>query len=356
MNDNANAKGGRCLLPLLIWMCCVVFAACSAMPPADSPVQIVPQDSPNITPVPSPSASSKGFVLDYTEVVFSAAGQMQIIYTGSVPFSDIAWHIDDARVASVINGVVTALDGGTATVTATYGDESISCIVDCQFTPVNTPAPTPAPPEDLYAPLLPPPSQDAVDASFFDDAVFVGDSVTLKLSYYAPSSGELGKAQFLVRGNYGVTNAVYDYLLMPYHGKEMNLQEAVAATGANKVFLMMGMNDIALYGIDKTMERWEILINRIREKSPGIQVYIQSMTPIYTDGQVGSLTNENTDRYNERLQSFAQANGYKYIDVNKYMKDGTGGLAEDYCSDSYVHVTDAGAAAWIRVLRAYTGY
>ena len=59
------------------------------------------------------------------------------------------------------------------------------------------------------------------------------------------------------------------------------------------------------------------------------------------------------DAYNARLEVFAKNAGVDFIDVAPYMKDSTGGMATRYCSDEYVHVTDLGAAAWIRVLKAY---
>jgi lysophospholipase L1-like esterase len=136
----------------------------------------------------------------------------------------------------------------------------------------------------------------------------------------------------------------------------MSIEDAVAATGAKKVFIMLGMNDIALYGIDATMEYWVTLLSRIRQKCPDVQIYIQSMSPIWTGGEVGALRNENADRYNQRLQTFAAQQGCGYIDVASYLKDSTGGLATRFCSDNYVHLTYAATERWVQVLKAYTGY
>lgn len=52
-------------------------------------------------------------------------------------------------------------------------------------------------------------SKTEVESSWFDDAVFVGDSVTLKLSYYA-DNGSLGKAEFLCAGSLGYGAALQD--------------------------------------------------------------------------------------------------------------------------------------------------
>ena len=135
--------------------------------------------------------------------------------------------------------------------------------------------------------------------------VFVGDSVSLKLSYYAGETGLLGNAKFLVRGSYGVANAVYDELLMPWQGQEMKIEDAVQATGAKKMFVMLGMNDIALYGIDKTIENWGKLLERVRSKCPDMELHIQPMSPIWTEGQIGDPNTPNIDAYNVALTAFA---------------------------------------------------
>ncbi len=224
----------------------------------------------------------------------------------------------------------------------------------------NTTEPTtPSNPAGSRDPAMEAPANQTVDSSFFDDAVFVGDSISLKLSYYAASSGELGKAKFLVVGSYGVNNAVYDHpdTKLTYQGvKYQDIEEALAATGAKKVFIMLGMNDIGLYGIDKTITNWAVLLDLIHSTCPDITVYIQSMTPVWTGGEKGKLNNANVLKYNAQLKAFAESNGYKYIDVHPYMQDSTGGLATCYCSDSYVHLTNEGAQRWIAVLKAYTGY
>lgn len=224
----------------------------------------------------------------------------------------------------------------------------------------NTTEPTtPSNPAGSRDPAMEAPANQTVDSSFFDDAVFVGDSISLKLSYYAASSGELGKAKFLVVGSYGVNNAVYDHpdTKLTYQGvKYQDIEEALAATGAKKVFIMLGMNDIGLYGIEKTIANWSVLLDLIHSTCPDITVYIQSMTPVWTGGEKGKLNNTNVLKYNAQLKAFAESNGYKYIDVHPYMQDSTGGLATCYCSDSYVHLTNEGAQRWIAVLKAYTGY
>ena len=194
--------------------------------------------------------------------------------------------------------------------------------------------------------------------SFFDDAAFIGDSVTLALKNYCASSGALGKATFLCVGSYSVNNAVTNGLYINYQGQNMTPQDALKKCGAKKVFIMLGMNDIALFGersIGVAMDNWATMLSRIRQKYPDIEVYIQSATPIYTAGQVGGLNNKHMDAYNASLKEFAQKNNCYYIDIATPMKDSTGGLAAKYCSDSYVHLTQAACQLWVSTLKNHLG-
>ena len=103
------------------------------------------------------------------------------------------------------------------------------------------------------------------------------------------------------------------------------------------------------------MDYWYKFIANIREKSPDIMICIQSMTPVWVNGQTESLYNTAVDEYNQCLKAFAAENGCAYMDIASFMKDADNGLATDYCSDDYVHLTDAGAYAWTSVLKAYAG-
>ena len=198
--------------------------------------------------------------------------------------------------------------------------------------------------------------RDDMPSSFFDDAAFIGDSVTLALRNYCATSGALGKATFLSVGSYSVNNAVHNGLYIPYQGKKMTPQDALKASGAKKVFILLGMNDIALAGeasIDRAMDNWKTMLSRIRKKNPDIEIYIQSGTPIFTEKQGKYLNNKQMDAYNVELKKFAKANGCQYIDIATPMKDSTNGLASKYCSDRYVHLTQAACKLWVSILKDY---
>lgn len=83
------------------------------------------------------------------------------------------------------------------------------------------------------------------DVNWYDDAVFVGDSVTLKLSYYCDANPDaLDNARFFCAGSLGYTSALWDLYqenaVHPYYKGQIELAENCAvATGANNVLIML---------------------------------------------------------------------------------------------------------------------
>ena len=200
----------------------------------------------------------------------------------------------------------------------------------------------------------------AVSESYFDNVAFVGDSVSLKLSYYAASTGKLGNAQFFTAGSLGAANALWevsDESVHPsYNGTKMLVEDCIANSGASVVYIMLGMNDIGLYGIDDTISNYEALIGRIKDKAPSVKIVVQSMTPMTSTSTIlgSSLNNDNIKTYNSRLSSLCSANGWAFVDVASVMYDAQGiNLNRDFCSDPDglgVHFTEAGCEKWVEYL------
>ena len=211
------------------------------------------------------------------------------------------------------------------------------------------------------------PKNAAVTGSWFDDAVFVGDSVSLKLSYYEASVDRLGKAQFLVAGSLSSTNALWDVdrknaVHPKYKGKKQKVEDSIAQMSVKKVYIMLGMNDINAVGINGSVKNFEKLCNNILEKSPNVQIYVQSVTPMASSSNVasskeGRLNNKSIYEYNKKLAALARQRGWYFINVAEVMFDDNGYLKNEYCSDLNsmgIHFTNSGCKAWIDYLLTHT--
>lgn len=207
---------------------------------------------------------------------------------------------------------------------------------------------------------VPVPESAPVDASWFDDAAFVGDSVSVTLANYNSSYGTLGKAKFFCSVSLSQTNALSyqagNERLPEYpagSGQHPRIEDGIAASGAKKVYLMLGMNCIAS-GVDRVSQDLVTLVSKIQEKSPGIAVLIESVTPMTADSPRadGSLNNFTIQEFNEKMKAICQEKQWYYVNVAEAVTGNAGALKAEYSGDKAmgIHFNYDGAAAWANYL------
>ena len=197
---------------------------------------------------------------------------------------------------------------------------------------------------------------------WFEDAVLIGDSVTLKLKNFVTKQRQsvpeyFGGGQFLTSGSLGSGNALWEVSDKSVHpafqGEKMLLEESIPLTGAKKIYMMLGINDIAVYGLEGSVENYKLLMDRILEVVPDAQFYIQSATPICEGAETGGLTNENLEKYNLLLKEMCQEREIRFVDVASVMRDENGYLPREYCSDPDgmgIHLMDEACKLWLGYL------
>ena len=185
------------------------------------------------------------------------------------------------------------------------------------------------------------PESAPVDAGWFDDAAFVGDSVSVTLANYNSSYGTLGKAKFFCSVSLSQTNALSyqagNERLPEYpagSGQHPRIEDGIAASGAKKVYLMLGMNCIAS-GVDRVSQDLVTLVSKIQEKSPGIAVLIESVTPMTADSPRadGSLNNFTIQEFNEKMKAICQEKQWYYVNVAEAVTGDAGALKAEYSGD-----------------------
>ena len=80
------------------------------------------------------------FKLNRKDFTLSKKGDTHILYAGKIPVESIVWTTDNADVATIENGKVTAVGTGNTKVYAEYRDIKLSCVVRCA--PSVGPAPS----------------------------------------------------------------------------------------------------------------------------------------------------------------------------------------------------------------------
>lgn len=201
-------------------------------------------------------------------------------------------------------------------------------------------------------------TDEQIDA-YFDGAVFVGDSVMVGYSNYAMRRGGpcLGRMQFLAAVSFSAFNALRPVTAKSthplYQGQKRYIWESLAMMQAKKVFICFGLNDIDMGPLERTGERYAQVIANIKATCPDAEIHIMSMTYMRSARAKGRLNNPSIVQFNEMMRQMALNNGWGFVDIANPLADASGQLASQYCSDNYVHQTNAAYDVWTQVLREY---
>nr|MDD6335443.1 GDSL-type esterase/lipase family protein [bacterium] len=238
-----------------------------------------------------------------------------------------------------------------------------------EITPAPTPTPTPEPtPSPTPPPVTPRPVPDTSAPhvhttptplemlssqynSFFDDALFMGDSVTGGMYYHVMGGKELGEAKFVLAGAYAAYKACKGEANTKYAGQSYTPAQAVQVVGAKKLFILLGLNDLPLYSVEDTVANYKSALEQILSANPGLKIYVQSTTPVVYGGAKWNVSNARINELNAGMQNVCRQLGVTYVDIASALMDEEGYLRDEYCTDGYVHLTTLGNQVWLNELR-----
>lgn len=293
--------------------------------------------------------------LKVSSITFSLVGESEDVYLGLVPREEITWSSEDPSVVDVADGVLTAVGVGTTTIHASYNDRQVSCTASClaqtqeeleQLEPEILSAPKRLPPEvDLSKPC-----------TYFDNSAIMGDSIVYFLWQLESKNDHLGKMTFVSRHGISLHGLVNRSKNMYFEGHEMNIEDIVAATKAERVYIMLGCLDFQVPASKLIlMDSWEQLLDRIEEKAPDTEIVIISNIPGFTEATEPTPYNIAVAETTPKLRQFAADRGYGFLDLGYYIQDHYGRMPAIYTQDEF-HMNDEGSLAWIKLLRFYAQF
>ncbi len=289
--------------------------------------------------------------LTVSRIDLSVVGESEDIYAGTALRDSVQWESDDEKVVTVRDGVLTATGVGTTTVRARLGDDTQECTVGCL---ADTREALLAMDEQIIrSPKRYPPESDDSYKEFFKNSAIIGDSITFIMYQYEATHGLLGHPLFLARGGTSLNGFVVRYKNIFYQGQEMWLEEAVGLSGVDKVFIMLGQNDLGYRTIDETFDSWDILLPRLREKNPNLKIYLQSCVAEWQTTWGNGQKNKTIREYNALLKTYAEEHDCYFVDIAPYVEDHIGAMATVYSMDRTIHLNEDGCVVWMKTLDAY---
>ena len=188
-------------------------------------------------------------------------------------------------------------------------------------------------------------AEPAKEHIFYDNAIFIGDTVLNDLHSYAQlkETSVIAGSDFLTMDTFSLKHALKpledDTTKPSLKGIKYDTWEAIKVSGSDRVFLQFGINDLrndspaAVYG--KYLE----LISKIQKNCPGVKIYVISMMPVAEGATKGKVNKNTIVLLNDELRKGAVENGYVFLNMYESLTDDKGNLKEDYCSDGYMGET-----------------
>ena len=176
-----------------------------------------------------------------------------------------------------------------------------------------------------------------VEESYFDDALFIGDSRTQGMLEY----GKLPQgATFYCKTSLTVFDLFKHPKAFIREGEEKKtLEEALKEHQFGKIYLMLGINELGTGTPDYFYEEYASVVQKLRELEPDAILFVQGIM------HVGSQKNEtdpvfnNTriEQRNEKIRALEDKKNIFYLDVNEVLCDENGNLFDGWTFDQ-VHL------------------
>ena len=218
-----------------------------------------------------------------------------------------------------------------------------------QQTVREMPSPSPSAPVHQSGEALPASAQ--VEDDWFADAAFIGDSRTEGLLLY---SGIRAGGGFAYRG-LTVQSVRTDPVIASGGGKATAV-EALSKGTYNKVYLMLGINELGWSYEDVFIRKYGELIDEVKRLQPEATVFVQSIMPVSKSKSDRDkvYNNPRIDRYNELIQEMAKEKGALYLNVAEAVGLDGGALPEEASTDG-VHLNKEYCVKWLDYLKCHTG-
>ena len=197
----------------------------------------------------------------------------------------------------------------------------------------------------------PVPVSQQVTTAYFDDALFIGDSITYGIESYGLLNNATVIAHTGINPSTILTSEVYE---MP-DGESKTLLDAAKDLNPKKIYIMIGANGISWIGKESFINYYRQIIERLKEDHPDSIIYVQSILPV-TKAKSDldpTLANAKINDYNVSIQEMAESLEVYYLNVAEAIKDSTGALPAEASPVDGIHFGPSTYQKWFDYLMTH---
>lgn len=200
------------------------------------------------------------------------------------------------------------------------------------------------------------PRANAVAASYFSHASFLGDSITQGMQLYETGLPSAGYCAYKGIGPSAVVNGT---ACKRADGEAEVPMEALAAQQPKALYVLLGTNVLGR-DADYTsfLTYYRLMLDMIHQTLPDTVVYVQSVTPVRPEVSESEdhagLNRERLCQINNELAAIALEKDCYFLNLWEVLADDNGDLIEAYAQPDGYHLKPEGYAAWVGYLYTHT--
>ena len=193
-----------------------------------------------------------------------------------------------------------------------------------------------------------------VDMSYFDDALFVGDSLTQGFQVYTSGISNASYAAYIGAG----PRTFIEGTVTNINGDTVKPIDEILAANPKKVYILLGTNAMETLTDEAFLEYYARFLDFLVPQLPEDTVYYIESIPPVTQAKTAdeNFTLERIQNVNEQLALLAYQYGMHYLDLYGALCDENGYLKADYAADDGLHLNNDGYSAWREMLITHTAY
>ena len=198
---------------------------------------------------------------------------------------------------------------------------------------------------------VPLPQSDMRETAYFNDAVFVGDSITTGIDLYS----SLTNTSVVASTGINLETVLTAQSVRNKAGEKVTIPQAVKELKPAKIYIMLGTNGIDWMTVDQVIAQYEKVFDTLKKDNPDAIFYIQSIPPVTKEKESKSngLTLKNIKEFNARLLKLAESKKAYFVDVHSALASEDGYLSPDISTDG-VHFEASVYVKWIEYVRRHT--
>ena len=199
----------------------------------------------------------------------------------------------------------------------------------------------------------PVPENERVTSTYFDDAVFIGDSLTTGIQLY----NILPDTTVLASVGININNIFTNEVINDGNGGQQTILDAAKDIQPAKIYTMLGTNGLKGLGPEETVRYYRQLVQQLKADHPDSIIYVQSLMPIneeiFAANYGYELTNAEIDECNELLMQMAGEEEVYFVNCAEAIKDENGELPAEFTTDG-LHFRGEYYNKWIDYLKEHT--